>query len=222
MSESRTEHPTLVVIDGPHQGKQWQVVQDEIVAGRDETCDIFLPERPISRQHVKIYRHNDNYYVQDLESKNGTWLNGKKIEGNHPLSNGDVIELAKAVRLHFSGADNATSTLPFAVEVPEGRLKLDLEGRRVFIMGTEIDPPLSLPQYRLLELLWLHPGRICTREQVIEAVWPDVMEEGVSEQAVDALVRRLRDRIEEVDSDAQYIVTIRGHGFRLDNPPNPE
>jgi DNA-binding response OmpR family regulator len=68
----------------------------------------------------------------------------------------------------------------------------------------------------------LHPGRICTREQVIEAVWPDVMEEGVSEQAVDALVRRLRDRIEEVDSDAQYIVTIRGHGFRLDNPPNPE
>ncbi|MFZ4813533.1 MAG: winged helix-turn-helix domain-containing protein, partial [Phototrophicaceae bacterium] len=39
--------------------------------------------------------------------------------------------------------------------------------------------------------------------------------EGVSEQAIDALVRRLRDRLAEVDPDTQYIVTMRGHGFRL-------
>ena len=41
---------------------------------------------------------------------------------------------------------------------------------------------------------------------------------GVSEQAIDALVRRLRDRLAEVDEGHQYIVTVRGHGFRLDNP----
>jgi DNA-binding response OmpR family regulator len=94
---------------------------------------------------------------------------------------------------------------------------MDADARRVFVGEKEIDPPLSPPQYRLLELLYSNMGSICTREQVIEAVWPDVIGEGVSEQAIDALVRRLRDRIAEVDPEWQYIVTMRGHGFRLQN-----
>ncbi len=40
---------------------------------------------------------------------------------------------------------------------------------------------------------------------------------GISEQAIDALVRRLRDRIAAMDPDHAYIVTVRGHGFRLEN-----
>jgi hypothetical protein len=56
------------------------------------------------------------------------------------------------------------------------------------------------------------------REEVIGHVWPDAAGAGVSEQAVDALVRRLRDRLAELDPDGAYIVTVRGHGFRLDNP----
>ena len=43
------------------------------------------------------------------------------------------------------------------------------------------------------------------------------MSEGVSEEAMDALVRRLRDRLSLLDPDHQYIITIRGHGLRLDN-----
>jgi DNA-binding response OmpR family regulator len=99
-------------------------------------------------------------------------------------------------------------------------LRLDREGRRVFIGDEEIDPPLSLPQYRLIELLYINDGHVCTRDAVVEAVWPDVVGEGVSEQAIDALVRRLRDRLAEHDPDVQYIVTVRGHGFRLHNPEN--
>ena len=98
-----------------------------------------------------------------------------------------------------------------------GRLRLDREARRVFIGDTEIDPPLSPPQYRLLEMLYTNTGRICTRDTVVETVWPDAVGEGVSEQAIDALVRRLRDRLAEIDPGWQYIVTVRGHGFRLDN-----
>jgi DNA-binding response OmpR family regulator len=46
-------------------------------------------------------------------------------------------------------------------------------------------------------------------------VWPEAVEEGVSEQAIDALVRRLRDRLAELGKDREYVVTVRGHGFRL-------
>ncbi|NLE53231.1 MAG: winged helix-turn-helix transcriptional regulator, partial [Chloroflexi bacterium] len=99
-----------------------------------------------------------------------------------------------------------------------GRLQINRDSRRVFIAGKEVDPPLSLPQYRLLEMLYDAGGAVCTRDGVVEAVWPEAVGEGVSEQAIDALVRRLRDRLAEVDPDNQYIVTVRGHGFRLDNP----
>ena len=51
----------------------------------------------------------------------------------------------------------------------------------------------------------------------VETVWADAVGEEVSEQAIDALVRRLRDRLAEIDPGWQYIVTVRGHGFRLDN-----
>ncbi|MBI4770595.1 MAG: winged helix-turn-helix domain-containing protein [Chloroflexi bacterium] len=80
-----------------------------------------------------------------------------------------------------------------------------------------IDPPLSVPQYRLLEMLYDHAGKVCTREQVVKVVWPEAAGAGVSEQAIDALVRRLRDRLAEADAH-EFVVTVRGHGFRLDNP----
>jgi DNA-binding winged helix-turn-helix (wHTH) protein len=66
--------------------------------------------------------------------------------------------------------------------------------------------------------LYARNGEICTREDVIKSVWPEAQIDGVSEQSIDALVRRLRDRLAESDADHQYIVTVRGHGFRLDNP----
>ncbi|HBF40900.1 MAG TPA: hypothetical protein DDW19_03760 [Anaerolineaceae bacterium] len=55
------------------------------------------------------------------------------------------------------------------------------------------------------------------RDELISAIWEDESASGVSEQALDALIRRLRDRLAEVDPNHQYIVTVRGHGLRLEN-----
>lgn len=218
MTERKTEKPVLTVIEGKYANQHWVIDRDEILIGRDDTCDVVLPERQISRQHVRIYLEENQYYVEDLGSRNGTWVNGERLEGTRELYDNDEIHIALAVRLQFVGS-GATAPLPF--ELPSnigGRLRLDRESRRVFINDVELDPPLSLPQYRLLELLYNSGGRICTRDTVVETVWPDVVGEGVSEQAIDALVRRLRDRLLEHDPDVQYIITVRGHGFRLENP----
>ena len=87
----------------------------------------------------------------------------------------------------------------------------------MWVVGQELDPPLSPAQYRLLELLYQEPGRVYSRDEVVEAVWPEDDREGISEQAIDALARRLRERLAEIDPDTQYVVTVRGHGFRLEN-----
>jgi DNA-binding response OmpR family regulator len=93
---------------------------------------------------------------------------------------------------------------------------MDTEAKRVWVTGKELDPPLSLAQYRLLELLYRHRSRVVSREEVVLAVWAEDEAEGVSEQAIDALARRLRERLTEVDPNHQYVVTVRGHGFRLE------
>jgi DNA-binding winged helix-turn-helix (wHTH) protein len=218
--ENQTDNPIITIVEGKYANQHWALEEDDVVLGRDDIADIVLPERQISRQHIRIFKDGDQYYIEDLDSKNGTWVNGQRIHGVHELYDGDEIHIALAVRMRFIGS-GATAPLPF--ELPThigGRLRLDREGRRVFIGDEEIDPPLSLPQYRLIELLYINDGHVCTRDAVVEAVWPDVVGEGVSEQAIDALVRRLRDRLAEHDPDVQYIVTVRGHGFRLHNPEN--
>ena len=219
MTENKTDHPILLALDGPNPNQYWTLVDETVTLGRDEEADIMLPDRQISRQHIRIYREGDEYFITDLESKNGTWVNGHRLEGTRKLADGDEIHVALAIRLQFIGS-GATAPLPFAPPATiGGRLRLDQEARRVFIDDEEVDPPLSLPQYRLIELLYHNAGRVCTRDSVVETVWPDAMGgEGVSEQAIDALVRRLRDRLAEIDPEHQYIVTVRGHGFRLDNP----
>jgi DNA-binding winged helix-turn-helix (wHTH) protein len=218
MSSQDTEHPILIVQDENHPTQNWTMTKDDVTLGRGEECDLVLAERQISRQHIRIYKYGDTYRIADLDSKNGTWVNGQQLKGERELHDGDEIHVALAVRIRFIGSG---ATSPLATEVPAfviGKLRLDPEARRVFIHGEELNPPLSLPQYRLLELLYVNSGRICTRDQVIENVWPEAMGEGVSEQAIDALVRRLRDRLMELDPENQYVITVRGHGFRLENP----
>lgn len=218
MSKPDAERPILIIQDENQPAQHWSMSKDSLILGRGEECDIVLAERQVSRQHIRIYTEGDLYYIQDLDSKNGTWVNGQQLKGSRELRDGDEVHVALAVRIRFIGSG---ATSPLAADPPpflSGRLRLDPDARRVFVRGEELDPPLSLPQYRLIELLFVNAGRICTRDNVIETVWPEAVGEGVSEQAIDALVRRLRDRLAEVDPEWQYIVTVRGHGFRLDNP----
>lgn len=221
MSRLENERPILMIRRENQPTQHIPVTTDEVIVGRDESSDIILAERQISRQHIRIYREGNQFYVRDLDSRNGTWVNGQPLKGSCELHDGDEIQLALAARIRFVGIG---STTPLTSEVPafgSSRLRLEHESRRVFIGEQELNPPLSLPQYRLLELLFTNMGSICTRDMVVETVWPEAIGEGVSEQAIDALVRRLRDRLAELDPEWQYIVTVRGHGFRLDNPPQP-
>jgi DNA-binding response OmpR family regulator len=56
-----------------------------------------------------------------------------------------------------------------------------------------------------------------SREQCIKAIWGEEGAYEVSNQALDALIRRLRVRVSEKDPDFEYIITVRGHGLRFEN-----
>ncbi len=141
------------------------------------------------------------------------------------LQDGDVIQIAFAQQFIYMSSD---STLPLAVspekpgkylQVPR-QLRLEKRSRRVWIGDIELLPPLSVSQYQLLELLYDNPDRVVTRAELIQAVWGQEDAVGISEQALDALVRRLRDRLSAINTSHQFLITVRGHGLRLDNPPS--
>jgi len=220
---AKEDVPMLVAQSGPvAAGQRWPLTQETLIIGREATCEIAIPDRQVSRQHARLRRVTQGFVVEDLESKNGTYVNGAPVRGAVTLQDGDLIQVALVAKLLYVGSE---ATVPLRIDttasgqvVSAGRLRLDSASRRIWINEQEINPPLSAPQFRFLELLYQHPGQVCSRDTVIQTVWPEAQGVGVSEQAIDALVRRLRDRIAEIDPDNHYVATVRGHGFRLDNP----
>jgi hypothetical protein len=219
MPEQLDGVPMLIAETGKLVGQRWALHLDQLVIGRGADSDLVIPDRQVSRHHACIKRTADGYLIEDLGSKNGTHLNGTRIKTPTLLQDGDVIQIALALQLTFVGTE---ATVPLSshevASMGLGRLRMDPQAHRVLVGDLELDPPLSPPQYRLLELLYNNPDQTVTRDQIAEHVWPGTMGVGVSNQAIDALVRRLRDRLMAVDRDQTYIVTVRGHGFRFENP----
>ena len=208
-----TEMPMLLVMEGRKPGQRIFVERAVFIIGRDEGCDLSIPDRQVSRHHARIRLEGDQYLLEDLGSKNGTFANGLEVDQPHVLRDGDEIQIALCCKLTFVDAE---ATAPVLFDEPSQGLFMDLESRRVWVAGQELSPPLSPAQYRLLELLYQDPGRVYSRDEGVEAVWPEDDRAGISEQAIDALARRLRERLAEVDTVTQYVVTVRGHGFRLE------
>ena len=63
-----------------------------MIAGRLAGCDICLDDANASREHVAFVREPDGWWIEDLESTNGTLVNGSGID-KHRLSDGDVIQI---------------------------------------------------------------------------------------------------------------------------------
>src|SRR5574341_1305217 len=91
MSTSEAERPILIVHHDDKPDDHRPLPKDDVFVGRDEECDVVVPVRQVSRQHVRIFKQGDRYFIQDLDSKNGTWVNGQQLKGTRELQNGDEI-----------------------------------------------------------------------------------------------------------------------------------
>jgi hypothetical protein len=217
MNKNDHEYPLLIAQDGPLEGQRW-IIKSTITLGRDSDCDIIIPLRQVSRRHTRIFPVPEGTSIEDLESKNGTYINGQRVKERVLLKDGDELQISLAQHFIYLSSDATMPLEGLPLEMQRRRLRVDIGARRVWLVGQELEPPLSASQFNLLQILYEQTGEVATRPEIIEAVWGKAAE-GVTEQALDALVRRLRDRLAELDPHHEYIVTVRGHGLRLDNPP---
>jgi DNA-binding response OmpR family regulator len=207
------ETALLLWMDGEEIKGRWSLAEPLTTIGRWEDNDVVVDDRWVSRNHARIRREGEQYVLEDLESRNGTLVNGRRITDQAVLADGDRIQVAPLVELIFV---DYGSTAPLPSETRPSGLELDLGARQVWVQGRLLDPPLSHAQFTLLALLAEQPGRVYSRDEVIASVWPEDSAEGVSDEAIDALVRRIRLRLRELDPDHEYLTTVRGYGFKIE------
>ena len=83
----------IVGINGERNGVELN--RSQVYIGRDPECEVHIPTTTISRQHVRIFCRGEEYHVEDLDSTNGTYINGVKIKrcilrNNDQITVGDI------------------------------------------------------------------------------------------------------------------------------------
>lgn len=184
-----------------------------LTIGREMSQGLCVNAPAISRSHAEIERTPHGYALRDLASRNGTFLNGERVgDADHPLRDGDEIVFAGIASFRF--VDPAATPLAPAI----GRLTgvwIEPESGSVWVDSQRVDPPLSPRQQALIELLDEHANETVSRQEVIDHVWSDVAAEGVTAQAVDSLVKRLRARLRPYEVNGELLDVTRGRGIRL-------
>lgn len=87
----------FVVREGPQAGRAFELQQAVIGIGRSKSSDIRIDEPLISRHHARLTRVGGDYVLEDLNSTNGTFVNGRRISVPTPIQPGDVVRLGDNV-----------------------------------------------------------------------------------------------------------------------------
>jgi sigma-B regulation protein RsbU (phosphoserine phosphatase) len=113
----------LEFLNGERVGDRLSVMGSQAVLGRHPECDIVLNEGAISRQHAKLSLRSGEYFIEDLQSRNGTIVNGELVETAQQLHDGDELKICDLMlRFHRespTGDSPVLATLdadPFQVE----------------------------------------------------------------------------------------------------------
>lgn len=127
-----------------------------------------------------------------------------------PTAAAPAASLTAASRPAFDGAPPDGSV---GGGVPTPGLWIDEQSGDVWVDGTRIDHLTAL-EFSLLRLLWHHPNRLCSKDDIIHQLWGAEAAEGIDDARVEKLISRLRRKIEAAPGRPQYVRTVRGRGYR--------
>ena len=124
-----------------------------------------------------------------------------------PFSPRELVARVKAVLRRFDP--------PLAASVVRARnLEINTASMTVTVSGEPVS--MTATEFRLLEFLARHAGRVFTRDQLLDAVWQDTR--FVTPRSVDVYVRRVREKVETNPDDPEFLRTVRGAGYRFEVP----
>lgn len=134
---------SLVGTSGFLKDREYILVGDQIELGRTTGNDIIIPENKISRKHASLFLNNKTWWIQDHKSKNGVFLNKKRIEVS-TLQKGDMVQIGdcsfrvhqKPQRTSFPSGDRARALSKILASISQvGMKRIFLYAIAVLILG---------------------------------------------------------------------------------------
>ncbi len=124
-----------------------------------------------------------------------------------PFATRELVARVKAVLRRFERPSTPSVVSFEEVVIDAGAMQLKVRGELTTTTATE---------FRLLDYLARHPGRVFSRDHLLDAVWGDAR--FVTPRSVDVYVRRIREKIESDPESPRYLKTVRGAGYRFEVP----
>ncbi len=209
----------MVCLSGPDAGAEYELSKEQMMVGRSPGAYVNVNDGFASRKHAELHYIDNAYRLHDLESKNGVFVNGRRLApgGTAWLEDGDEVQFA-STRFRFHDP-SATITAPFLEALPEAGIRVDAATRQVYIDGKALVPPLSVKQFDLLLYLYQNRGRVVSKDELATHIWAEVGGD-VFDASIDRMVSRVRNRIEPGpagggEPQSRFIVTVRGYGYQL-------
>lgn len=124
----------------------------------------------------------------------------------------------------LKGGEQFTFTIPllkeFVINTAPALMQKNIiynQNTKEILKGPNVISDLISPQeYRLLRFLIANQGRIIGRDEIVTAVWPEAkLAEGISDEAIDQLIYRLRNKTEDDPNNPKHTITVKGQGFRF-------
>src|ERR1700722_13751179 len=101
--------PSLQVLKGANEGAIIPLEGDKYILGRNPDCGIVIPITSVSREHAQIVRVQGRYFIEDKQSRNGTFVNNQAISVRTPLRNNDRIRICDFIAAYH---DQQPATMP--------------------------------------------------------------------------------------------------------------
>src|SRR5438045_3625457 len=109
--------PSLQVLKGPNEGAMIQLEGERFIMGRNPDCAVVIPVTSVSREHAQIVRVGGKFFIEDKQSRNGTFVNNQAINTRTALKNNDRIRICDFIAAFLDATPDKD---PEDEEEPEG------------------------------------------------------------------------------------------------------
>ena len=187
-------------------------LQKATTIGRGRQCDLVLENSYVSRRHAKIEQTDGGFILVDEGATNGTFVNGQRVHGVHPLSPGDEITIGEIPISFLEEASEETTKTPL-LPAAGSPILCDSATWEVWAGDRKLEVRLSLQEFELLSFLAARHGRVCTREELGNAIWG---EDNYDYNMLHRLIHRLKRKIDT--KEESFIRSVPGVGYRIEAP----
>ncbi len=193
----------LKVVRGPNVGAKFPLETDKAVMGRHPQCEIFIDVGAVSRQHAIVLREADAFFVEDLHSRNGTYVNGEVIQGRRRLVENDRVRICDVIFSYHEGDGEDSEHVSPATETSMPPAMMVDDGERASQIMTTLDAASGKgvaagvhPEAKLKALL-----------EIARSLRSTLSLEGVLSNVLDGLFKIF------VQADRGYFVLKTGEGL---------